>query len=297
MRHFAYESRQEYTQIIQYIEDRITPFFLSRRDLPERISKLNDKKSKLDTANPAFASMRQNLREYIRILIFIVTPCLCIFIDYLILLNGLNILCEKYSIGNFAKYASPVALVVVEIGLGYLAVVEQRNSIHRSWIGKALRYCIIGFLIAFSLLVIVYSSESYNPQFDGASKDSYLFGVAFVQIALLIPSTMLHIWVIRNSEGIAESIAYLIYESKWKKITRELKRMETRKRKDTVEFIKMVQRLIKAIEAFKNRYPEANADFNQLIPYDLAQAINRVMGWEVFKGNGHYTSVDNKMLY
>lgn len=103
-----------------------------------------------------------------------------------------------------------------------------------------------------------------------------------VQIILLIPSVLLHVWVLKFAEGIAEAIAYFRYRMQRGRLANTINELEMKKKTVTAQFMKMVQRFVEAMDAFERSYPGFETGFARIVPHDLACSVNVVMGRNIF---------------
>lgn len=280
MRQASHEEIRDYGAIIAYIRNVLTSLYMALRQWPTKIAQARDELIKLDNANGSFFRVLHNKREHNKKMLDIVTASLCIFLDYLLLYTGLSVLCVMLHWSALIQIAVPILLVLGEIGISYSSLIERR--IGRAGLQKVLQFCIIGFLIGFSVFVVYVSTQGYNPQFDGGSQTNFLLKNAVVQLMLLVPSILLHIWIIRHADDIADAIAYFIY--RWHRASLEstIRKTEELLRKDTAAFIKKVQELLEAMEAFRRNYPDSDVNFSVVVPADMAATINALMGRVVF---------------
>ncbi len=247
------------------------------------VIKLKEKKQMLDTNNPDYSEIiedkRENMKMYWRLLIIF----LSIGVDFLLSFQAMTILCDEFSLPEILKFIVPGFLIAVEIGISYFQILNQRTGEHSSWLVRNAQYLVLLILAGLTILVIVFSIQMYNTSSDGMSFLAYLVGTLLLQIALLIASMMLHLWLIRNAEAIAETLAYFHYKIDRNNLVRKINRLERKnKNKYMHPFTKDAYKLVQTIEHFKQEYPGSNIDFNKTMPANLATAINQVMGKNVF---------------
>lgn len=249
----------------------------------EEITKLKADRDSLDENNPDFHEIVEDRRENNKMNWRIVIMCLSICVDFFLLYNAMTILCEQFGLPGFLKIIVPAFLIIVEVGVSYFSAIQQRSGEPSSWLSRNLQYFVLLILIGFSVLVIMYSIQGYNAALDGMSFQSFLTGTIVLQVALLISSIMLHIWLIKNAEAIAETFAYFRYKSDRKKLTQKIDRMEKENSKKYLpDFTKRTHNLIQNIESFKRSHPDANPNFERAMPADLMRGMNQVMGKQVF---------------
>lgn len=249
----------------------------------EELAKLKEQVQQLDDNNPDFHEMLEDRRENNKMTWRLIIIALSIAVDFFLLYHAMTILCEQFGLPGFLKFAVPAFLIIVEIGVSYFSFIQQRSGERGSWLSRNLQYFVLFILVGLSVLVIVYSIQGYNAAIDGISFSSFLTGTIVLQVALLISSVMLHIWLIKNSEAIAETFAYLQYKSDRKKLTNKIEKLEKENRKKYhPEFTKRTHHLVQNVESFKRHNPEANACFENTMPSELIRGINAVMGRNYF---------------
>jgi hypothetical protein len=247
------------------------------------VIKLKDKKQMLDTNNPDYTEIiedrRENMKMYWRVLIIF----LSIGVDFLLSFQAMTILCEEFSLPEILKFIVPAFLIAVEIGISYFQILNQRIGEHSSWLVRNAQYLVLLILTGLTILVIIFSIQMYNTSSDGMSFLAYLAGTVLLQTALLVASIMLHLWLIRNAEAIAETLAYFHYKIDRNNLVRKINRLERKNKKKYVHaFAAGAYKLVQKIEFFKQEYPGANINFTKTMPASLATAINQVMGKDVF---------------
>lgn len=249
----------------------------------EEAVKLREKRQSLDDSNPDYAEIvddrRENMKQYWRVLIII----LSIGVDFLLSFQAMTILCDEFNLPEILKYLAPAFLIAVEIGISYFQILNQRTGERSSWIVRNAQYLVLLILLGLVILVIIFSIQTYNSSTDGISFLSFLVGTLLLQIALFVASLMLHLWLIRNAEAIAETLAYFHYKIDRNNLIRKSNNLDTKnKRRYLHVFAADAYRLVQKMENFKQEYPDATIDFAKTMPADLAIAINQVMGKEIF---------------
>jgi glucan phosphoethanolaminetransferase (alkaline phosphatase superfamily) len=265
------------SKIERMIEKLLRLFLLIKVNI-EKLKELGIKLTSLDGSNPEYFAMLNDRRENNKMFLYIFVTFLSVFIDFFLLFNALTILCTEFNLPGFIKIVIPIFLVIVEIGVSYFSILKQRSGEDSSLITKYLQYFVIGILIAFSCLIVSYSVRGYNPQFDGKSFMNFLLSSAIVQIILLIPSIMLHIWIIKNAEDITEAISYYLYKIHRSRLIGEIEKLEAANKDYWRQFVELSHKYAQLKDAFRQKHPGVDAGFERTMPKDLAKAINMAMG-------------------
>jgi hypothetical protein len=262
--------------------ERLWQLFLSGRSSNEAATSGNAKLTALETANSEFAEILGDRRETGKKIRDVIMVVIAIGIDLIISGQAVGILCEMLSIPDYYKYIFPVFLVTAEICLAAKQMQATRDNRSSSFVMNNLQYSILLILIACTLLVIVYSLRSYNASIDGAYW-SYVAGIILVQGMLLISALCLHLWVIRNADALADSFAFLRFKRDHTVLTKEIEKHErdaTQQTKPT--FVAEARRFVADVMQFNRTYPSAQVDFTVVMPVDLQEAINAIMGKQIF---------------
>lgn len=280
-------TRKHSTNAAEMAIHRLKESLLSRfnliRSRNESIQSLRLRRDELDESNQDYAEIREDKLENTKMLWRLLILLLSIAIDFVLLLQATTILCEQFGLPRFLKLVIPLLLIIAEIGISYFQVLQKRSGDSGHWAARNAQYFVILILIGFSLMVTIFSIESYNAAVNGMSFAAYLTGVITLQVILLTASIMLHIWLIKNAESIAEVFAFLHYKHSWDRLTKCIDRLEQRnKKKDMPEFTSDTCKLAHAIEQFRERNPQSSPKFDKHFPEDLIKAMNMVMGRSVF---------------
>ena len=148
---------------------------------------------------------------------------------------------------------------------------------------KNLQYFVIAILVALSYFAVKYTLEGYNPLIDGASFWNFLTSTFLIQFLLLVASIMLHVWLIRHAEEIAEMFAFFKYKSDRWALTKKIEQYEQESIKRYLpEFTQRTHKLAQSINTFKSDHPDVKVNFEEFMSNDLMNAMNTVMGRKVF---------------
>ena len=283
MKKFTHSAQKEHSSISRFIENMLD-LLLACKARDEKTKKSKDRLKQLDESNPEYREILHDKRENNKMLLYIIVASLSVFIDFFLLYNALTIMCSQFNLPGILKILLPIFLVVVEIGVSYFSALKQQSGEYTSWLSKYLQYFVIAILIAFSLMIISFALQGYNPQFDGKSYLHFLLSSTITQIVLLIPSVLLHIWIIKNAEDVAEAIAYYKYKWERKILNLQIEKMETDvQKKYWVLFVKWAHNLVQRLDLFKRNYPDVDGGFERTMPADLIKAINMAMGKKILK--------------
>lgn len=249
----------------------------------EKLDTLKKNCATLDANNEDFAAIRESTRESMKKYWYLILMIICVLIDFFLLYQPMDILCSTFYFPTWIKYAVPIMLISLEVGIAYSQILRQRDARHSPWFVRNLQYLVIVMLIAASTLLIIFSIESYNPAIDHISFIGFLSGTILFQGLLLCASIMLHVWLIRSAEILSETHAYFMYLVAWKKLAAQIEHLE-KENKETLapNFKKDSQHLVYQIGLFKRMYPDADIQFEKAMPEDLIRAINIAMGKMIF---------------
>ncbi|MBK6484083.1 MAG: hypothetical protein IPG01_13365 [Chitinophagaceae bacterium] len=266
-------------QTIFRLVEKLLNLFTMCKSLNEEIAALKEKLSVLDQTNPDFFEILEDRRESTKMSWRFIIIFLSMCIDFFLLYNGMTILCHQFGWPVILKILIPAFLIVTEIGISYFSIIQNRSGEGSSWIIRNLQYFVLVILVALTFLVILYSAQEYSETVDGVSFLTFFTGTVIIQISLLVASLMLHLWLIRNGEAIAEIFAYMRYRIDRRKLAGRIDQVERENRdKNLPDFTKDTHSLVQKIEAFRRDFPMIKIDFERTIPADLIRAINRVMG-------------------
>jgi hypothetical protein len=277
---------------IQSLIKDLIDFYLRLKAHTGELLKLRMKLKTIDESNPEYYEIlhdqRENNRMNFRFAIFILSN----FVDFLLLNMALDILCDQFGLPKALKYVVPITLIILEIAISYFSTLLSRDEDKPSRLGRNLQYFVLPLLAGFSLLAIIYNAQSYNQEIDGMSLLAFMTFNTVIQLILLISSVMLHLWLIRNSEDLAEAISYMRYKVKRNKVVKAIDKIE--KSNSTIlmpQFTRLTHEYIRKTETFKRKYPDENIDFTITMPQELIDGINKIMGKKVIKSKDEM--VDN----
>jgi hypothetical protein len=278
MESLSYSAKKQYHFITKMIA-KASDLYMRGNVQKQAGAKHTEKLIMLDKSNEEFKKLLGDFRENLRMFLLIVSALGTIVIDYLLLYNVMTILCEQSHLHWLFKIMVPAMLIVMEITISYFSIVRQWNEEPDTWIDRSLKYFVIVLLIVLSAVVILYDVRGYTPETDGSSFLSFIIDSCVTQILLLIASVIMHLWIVKDAEGIATSIAFFSYRAKRQRVVNKIADMEAAVQ-DTYgpALVQIVYRLVKAMEDFKRNYPGADVHFEKLIPLDLQLVINAIMG-------------------
>jgi hypothetical protein len=279
MKHASQAAANVIYRLIEALHDLLT-FGKSKN---EEIERLKKKRDNLDSANEEYANIIEDRRENMKMNWRIAIMFLSIVIDFALCYSAMIILCGLFNWPTILKFIVPAILIIAEIIVSYFQILHQRTGERAGWLARNAQYFVIMILVALSILVIAFTAQSYNPSLDG-NFFSFIIGTVLVQLVLLLSSISLHVWLIRHSEALAEAFAYLGFKNDRKQLTKRIEKLEKEnKNKHTPRFVQDAQRLVQKVELFKRQFPGVPADFERVMSMDLIEAINRVMGRQVFQ--------------
>jgi len=230
--------------------------------------------------------IREDTRESNKKALRVIVMFLSVAIDFFLLYDAITILCERSNWPNYLKYLIPGFLILLEVLVSYFALIRQRDGESDKWIGRNSKYLVLLVIVPLSVLAMVYSIQAYDALVDKVSYTAFITGVLAGQLVFLIPSILLHVWLIIHAEDIAETLAFYTYIFKRNVVVAKIKKMEDINRDKFIpEFTKTCQNLVLKINRFENEYPETPGDFEKIMTVDLIIAINQIMGKPVLKVN------------
>ena len=281
-----------FEQSIHRFIEKMYELLMKCKDRSEKIRKLTEQLLRYDSNNPDFKGLIDNTRENNKMYMYVIIWILCILLDFFLLFNGLTLLSNRSNLSLLLKISAPILLVSAEVVISYFAILRQSTGEHVPWLSKNLQYFVIAVLVAFSIIVILYSAQGYNPQFDGSSFWLYLFSSIITQVVLLIPAIMLHLWIIKNAEEIAEALAYFKYRAKRGGLAGEIEHLEKLQRRDQKQFVQWAHSLVQQMNSYKRKHPNARRNFAETMPQILIKAINAAMGRRIFDEDNSSDSSD-----
>ncbi len=268
---------------IQRFIESLYQTFLKYKAKSQGAEKLKTKLQTLDSNNREYKSIASDHRENMKMFWLMILAGLSIVVDFLATFESGRIISEMLRLAHFFMYCIPIVLVLLEIGISYFQIEAKRKGEGGSWLARNAQYLVMIIVCGFILLTIVFSIESYSNDADKVSFLTFLTGTLLYQIALLIFSLMLHLWIIRHSEAIFEAISYCHYKIARSRIVRKIDKLENEKNdKGLPGFSGDTQKLMQMIETFRQENPEANVDFSKTMPAELLLTINQIMGRKCF---------------
>lgn len=264
---------------IQNLVNDLLNLFLYCKSRKDEVAKLKSNVDELDEMNPEYHEILKDSRENTRMNFRFIILILSFFIDFFLLYEALLILCDQFGWPRILKYLIPAILIVLEVSISYFSIVQSRDEERSSRLSRKLQYFVLPILVGFSALAVFYHIESYNPEIDGISLIGFLTFRLLIQIVLLISSLMLHLWLIKNAEEMAEALAYLRYKSARRNLTSRINHIEDSNTSEYYpRFTKLSHKYVNDTGAFKRRFPDMNMDFASAMPQELIDGINTVMG-------------------
>jgi hypothetical protein len=265
--------------VIQSLVKELLDLFLLFKSRNDELIRLRSQLKTLDANNPEYFEILHDRRENNKMNFRFVILILSFLVDFFLLNTALEILCFQFGWPKFLKFVVPVVLIILEIGISYFSALQSRDEGSSTKLWKKLQYLILPMLVGFSLLAIFYNAQGYNEEIDGISFISFMAFDVIIQAILLISSIMLHLWLIRNSEEIAEAIAYVRYRLARAKIVRAIEQIEkSNTSKYMPAFTRLTHEYVRKTGEFIKNYPEEYSDFSTAIPQELILGMNQVMG-------------------
>lgn len=237
--------------------------------------------NELDEQNPDYKEIREDYRERNKMSWRFAVLCFTMIIDFFLLFHGISLLCETLNLPEALKLIVPISLICLEVAISYFSRPAKGilgNWQQRTGISKYLPYFVIIILIGMSLMVIFFSFMHYSQSVDGMSLADFLLGTVAIQITLLVASIMLHIWLIHNAEEIVEMFGYRKYYAAYTKKTNASNKEDRKAKRKYKTFITQTSEIATMIQEFKDRFPGASTSFSAIMPVDLINAMNLVMG-------------------
>lgn len=278
---------------LQTLVKNLLNLFLFLKARHELLEKLKNKLNELDNNNQEYTSLLKDARENMRMNLMFIILIISFFVDYFLLYGSLDILCDEFGWWFILKFIVPVALIILEIIISYFTIVHSRDG-ENYGISKILQYLIFPVLAGFSLLALFYYFHNYNKDIDHMSLLSYMSFNVILQMLLLVSSIMLHLWLIKHAEEIAEAVAYTKYKVQRFTIVNKIERIE--KANTTIYFplfTKLAHKYVQDIDAFKRNYPEIYLNLSSTMPQELIDAINKVMGKKSINSNAEDSFVSD----
>lgn len=247
------------------------------------LSKSKEQTEQLDSQNPDYVQIYNDRRERNKMNWLVAVVPMCFGVDYLLSLQPLSILADEWGLSPILKILVPIFLIGSEIIISYFQIQRQRNGEAGPWLVRNTQYFVILLLVALSAIVVVYSVQAYSKDTNIVDFLYFIIGIIIFQTVLLLVSIMLHLWLIRHSENIAEAFAFLGYKNEKTKLSNKIKKIEGENSKIYLpEFATRVHSFIRNNETFKRQYPDIEINFSETLPIDLILAINKIMGRDYF---------------
>lgn len=264
---------------IQNLVKELLHTFLFCKSRNDEVAKLRIKLNEIDENNPEYREILLDKRENTKMNFRFIILILSFFVDFFLLYEALVILCDQFGWPGVLKFIIPIVLIVLEVAVSYFSILLSRDEEKSSHITKKLQYFVLPILVGFSLLAMFYHLQSYNVEIDGISLIDFMTFHVIIQLVLLISSIMLHLWLIRNAEEIAEAIAYMKYKAARSGVVNKIERIENgNTRRYFPQFTKLTHKYVKDTNIFERKFPELNMNFSYAMPQDLIDGINTVMG-------------------
>jgi hypothetical protein len=278
----SYETKKARSIIHRMIEKVIDLFAACRRTNDE-LETMKEAQRLLHKVNSDYAIAVEDKRQYWNAVLLIVLVIFVIPCDAIITYQAMSIAVEVFGIPSICKHIAPVILVGIEILISYFQILNRRAQQEDSILIRFLEYIVILILIALSILTVMYSIASYTPAMDALGHSAFIVGTIAMQIALLIASLCLHIFLIKNAERITDGIIFLQYCKNHLRVARYVTELEwSQRHKNFPAFTKHSQQLILHLFEFNAKYPDQPIDVLILIPHDVLRAMNVAMGRNIF---------------
>ena len=283
-KNYAFKSAVE--NMHRFIE-RLYAMFITCRNTNDTITSSKDSLEQLEQANEEYVPLLHDRREIMRMKWRIAIIFLSAGVDYLLSSNAMPIIVEKFSMPLILSYAVPFFLIGIEIAISYFQSLRQRSASEESFFLNHLQYVVLIVLVSLTVLVVMFSLQSYNQTLDGPFIP-YLIGTVAFQVALLAASIMLHLFLIREAEQIMEAIAFMRFKREHDTLSKQLSRLRDHNGHNNLPaFTKDSQKFVQELDSFNRQFPDANIDFTKTMPADLLRAVNLAMGRKVFVIESH----------
>ncbi len=238
-----------------------------------------------DKHNPEFREMCFDVMEGLRSGMYIFAIVLAIPLDYLTTRYGLELISSD-TIAPLVKKVVPSFLVIFEIMMSYFTASSSESLKYGAFMNKVhkyLPYFIIVFLWAISAIGAIYAVGV--PDWEK---------IVARQGLLAIACTIMHLWIVRHSEDMVSTFGLLVYKfrrSSYKStVSHEARVFE----KSMYDYTDSVPKVAEKIDAFREKYPDDDTDFTSGIPTEQINAINKIMGRDVF-GNRFRNRDENQI--
>lgn len=272
--------------LIRSLVEKLLELFLHGKSLVEERHRLVTQLKSFDDANPDYCEIYDDQRERNKMNFRYLILLLSFLVDFFLLNTAVAVLCAEYGWPSILKFIVPVVLILLEVGISYFAVLQARSEEYMSYIGRNLQYLVLPILVGFSLLAIFFSAQAYSEELDEVSLLGYLTFTVVIQTILLISSIMLHLWLIRNSEDIAEAIAYARFRIKRGRITGAIEKIDKENTSINIPLLtRLTHEYVRRTDTFKSNYPDNDENFSRAMPQDLIDGMNRVMGKRIIGGS------------
>ncbi len=281
---------------IKDLIDRLLTLFMKCKNRENSLHTAEEKLQTIELNNKDFVDVGHEYRENNNMLWCLIILLLSVCIDYFLVNNGVTIICEITGLPHMLTYFVPPILVLLECGLSYFTSIDNRyHARNNSWISKKVPYLVLIINVALTILAVafVYSGKSGIAGFFHAL--TYGTVVVIAQLILLAASMLLHIWIIKNSDLIADMLAYYRFRLARHELLKTKAAFEKALRTKLIpRFSKGARNLIETIEWYKKDFPNERHDFVSIIPQDLIAAMNKIMGRNVFgSNNANNKSIDD----
>lgn len=276
-----YTQRKAESSIQRLIDELIDIFSSGKRQM-ELLAILKGELHDLDEQNPDFANLRLDFTHRGRIFWIIIILLIGWGFDYMLLYTAITILISITALPKYLQYLVPPLFILLEIGVSYLSRYRKFDTFKQVKRYKWLPYFMLFILIGMSAMVITYALNNYDKAVDGDSMWSYALGTMTSQMFFLIGSIIFHVFIIRNSEEIAEMIAFLLFVLKRASLVRAIAAAELKMQNNVNAFLLETRAVAEQIKDFVRDFPRAGTVFADSIPGDLQKAMDVVMGRKVF---------------
>jgi hypothetical protein len=266
------------THSIYRVIDRLYKLFLLCQEMWQNLQNLENDLANMDASNPDYAEIRSDSREKMKILWNLVLIALSLGIDYVLIYQPLEILSSIYGLPIYIKYAVPAILIILELGIAYRQILNQRDGEPGAWAMRNVQFLVIVILVGLSILLIVFTLQGYDPAFDGSSFLGFFTGTVLFQLCLLFSSILLHLFLIKNAEILSETFGYFRYIFSRASLMYRINGLNKKYAKKAALYKEDCRQLIHKISAFKSEYPESKVQFETAMPEEFINSINTVMG-------------------
>ncbi len=266
-------------QSLARITDRLMILQARRKQSSEEVVSKTKLLQKFENSNVEYTEQLTDRREvmlaYWRILLIVLAG----LIDFIISINAMTLITERFSLNTNWKYVVPFLLVLIETGIAYTCSIKQREGKSQQWVTQKLPYAVLILLIGFTVLVILFELNAYNPETDGLNFFVFAITTIAVQLTLLSASVLMHIWIIQHSDDIAESISFLKFRFDHSSMRRAIDEQQKNNPQLEARFVSETQAFVRDFQSFKRYYPDDAHELLQTIPVALKIDMEHVMGY------------------